>query len=163
MQFPQTVEYALRAMACLALPGAGESLRATDLAARTGIPSHYLSKVMRRLVTAGLLHSQRGHGGGFVLARPAAEISFEEILRAVGYGGDDHACVFGWTTCDPKNPCLLHDAWSTLKASYGEWARTTRLTAIRPLGSSRLAPPVLPVATEAPARRGRPRAKKPAR
>ena len=66
----QTAEYALRAMSHLARPDAA-AMRAIDLARATQVPVHYLSKVLRRLVDAGLLHSQKGHGGGFVLARRA--------------------------------------------------------------------------------------------
>ncbi|MBW2295571.1 MAG: Rrf2 family transcriptional regulator, partial [Deltaproteobacteria bacterium] len=68
MVLSQTAEYALRAMAWLATAPTREPVRAKDLSVATGIPSHYLSKVMRRLVLAGLLISQKGQGGGFLLA-----------------------------------------------------------------------------------------------
>lgn len=122
MVLSQTALYALRAMATLAKLAPGESIRAPELADRTGIPGHYVSKVMRRLVVAKLVRGQRGHGGGFQLARPPASIRFADILSAIGAIPEPQACAFGWDSCDPDHPCPLHPAWSRLKDSYTQWA-----------------------------------------
>jgi len=80
--FTQTVEYALRAMVCLASrPGQPQSN--SQIAAATKVPSAYLSKVLQKLAKAELVQGQRGVQGGFVLARPAAEISILQIVSAV--------------------------------------------------------------------------------
>ena len=63
----QTAEYALRAMASLAR--ADGALTAEELSAQASVPVHYLAKVMRQLVVAGLVSARRGRGGGFRLAR----------------------------------------------------------------------------------------------
>ena len=117
----QTAEYALRAMAALSRPDAG-AMRAIDLSRATSVPSHYLSKVLRRLVEAQLLVSQKGHGGGFVLARPAAEIHFADVLDAVDQAPASGRCAFGWGSCDARNPCPLHPAWSRLNEALISWA-----------------------------------------
>lgn len=127
----QTAEYALRAMAVLAELPAGEALRASDLAEQAEVPTHYLSKILRRLVVAGLLKSQKGHGGGFVLARPPSRIRFADILEATDSAVDAKRCAFGWGRCNPTNPCPLHPAWTELNANLEHWAKTTTLTAIR--------------------------------
>jgi Rrf2 family protein len=80
--FSQTVEYALRAMTCLgARPGA--PITTETIAQQTQVPAGYLAKVMRDLVVAGLVASQRGPNGGFVLARPAERITVLDIVNAV--------------------------------------------------------------------------------
>lgn len=80
--FTQTVEYALRAMVCLA--NADESpLTRSQLVAQTQVPSAYLAKVMRELNRAGLVRAQRGVNGGFTLAMSAEEISLLEVVSAV--------------------------------------------------------------------------------
>lgn len=132
MQFPQTSEYALRAMARLAAQKRGEPLRAKDLSQDVGIPLPYLSKILRRLVTAGLLTSEKGHGGGFILAKAPSRIKFSDILVAVDHGVEPNRCVFGWGKCNSRNPCPLHDTWSQLNLSFNEWARTTSLADIDP-------------------------------
>ena len=127
--FSQTAEYALRAMACLAARG-DEALRAADLTEATHVPVHYLSKVLRRLVAAGLLVSQKGHGGGFVLARRADQITFADVLDAVGEAPAGGRCAFGWGTCDARHPCPLHPAWSVLSTSLVTWAERTTLAQV---------------------------------
>jgi len=127
MQLPQTAEYALRAMAFLATATKGGAVRSKDLSVETGIPAHYLSKILRKLVLQGLLLSQKGHGGGFVLAREAQEITFIEILTSVGYRPEPDRCSFGWGGCDPDNPCPLHPAWSQLNESFWVWATKNTL------------------------------------
>lgn len=131
MLLTQTAEYALRAMAILASLGPGEAMRAVDLAERTGIPVHYLSKVMRRLVVQRLVTSRKGHGGGFALGRPPAKITFEEILKVDPYFETTTQCAFGWGNCNKRNPCLLHNTWSQLKETFHQWASTTTLATVR--------------------------------
>ncbi|RMG13869.1 MAG: Rrf2 family transcriptional regulator [Planctomycetota bacterium] len=129
--FPQTVEYALRLMAHLAVAGRNGSLPSQDLAEATDIPLAYVSKVLRKLVVAGLLESQRGHGGGFRLAKSPSRISFAAIMEAVGYEPEPRACAFGQERCDSENPCLLHPAYAALKERFADWARNTTLTDVR--------------------------------
>ncbi len=128
LQLSQTAEYALRALAHLATQDEGVAVNARELSQGTGVPVHYLSKVMRRLVTAGLVHASRGHGGGFVLARPAAEILLGDVLAAGEHNpASPDRCAFGWGTCDAKRPCPLHGTWSELKEAAQAWARRTTL------------------------------------
>ncbi|MBK7584450.1 MAG: Rrf2 family transcriptional regulator [Myxococcales bacterium] len=127
----QTAEYALRAMAELALAESGTALPALELSRATNVPVHYLSKVLRRLVAAGLLISHKGHGGGFVLARPAHRIRFADVLDAIGEAPVSGRCAFGWGDCDASRPCPLHPAWSTLNDSLVRWANDSTLANLR--------------------------------
>ena len=65
LQFNRTTEYALRAMAHLALQRQDHPMPAKELSKMTGIPQHYLSKIMKKMVEAGLVKSKKGHGGAF--------------------------------------------------------------------------------------------------
>jgi Rrf2 family iron-sulfur cluster assembly transcriptional regulator len=116
-------------MAELSRPGA-PPMRAVDLSQATQVPAHYLSKVLRRLVEARLLISQKGHGGGFVLARPALEIRFAEVLAAVDQAPGTGRCAFGWGSCDTSHPCPLHPAWSRLNDALTSWAENTTLAEV---------------------------------
>ncbi|MCP3983496.1 MAG: Rrf2 family transcriptional regulator [bacterium] len=138
MVFSQTAEYAFRAMAWLATAPAGKPIRVKDLSIATGIPSHYLSKVMRRLVLAGLLISQKGQGGGFLLSKAPEEIPFIDILTAVDAYSTDGRCAFGWGKCDSVHPCPLHGAWSRLNEQLQSWAEGTTLADIAKDGAENL-------------------------
>lgn len=127
----QTAEYALRIMARIALDGTERPLRAKEIAEGIHCPGPYVSKVLRKLVTAGLLKADKGHGGGFRLARPANQIYFCHVLEAVQQRTEQKHCIFGWRECNAKAPCILHHRWSKVSAAFTHWTRTTSLASIR--------------------------------
>lgn len=92
--FSQTTEYALRAMACLALYP--DQLVATGtLAQMTKVPSNYLAKVLQQLGGAGFIEGRRGVGGGYKLARSASDINLVQIINAVGRLKRIETCPLG--------------------------------------------------------------------
>ena len=110
-------DYASRALLSLALhqPDSGPTT-VRDIAERTGLPQPYLEQILLALKGAGLVRSKRGVGGGYVLARPPAEINLAEILRAVdgpivlGDFGDPHTDG----ACDHEGQCVLLSVWHTI-------------------------------------------------
>jgi len=75
-------DYAVRAAVELAVSDEGP-VKAEDIANRQSIPHNFLVKILHELRLAGLVRSQRGPEGGHQLARPPAEISVADVLRAV--------------------------------------------------------------------------------
>jgi FeS assembly SUF system regulator len=61
----------------------GSLVQAPDLALLTGLPVPTVAKTLKRLSHAGLVESQRGTKGGYVLVRDAADIPVTEIITAV--------------------------------------------------------------------------------
>lgn len=131
--FSQTIEYALRAMVHLAAASGDEALNSETIAQRTKVPKGYLSKILRDLVLAGLITSQRGPNGGFVLARDAGKITILDVVNAV----DAFTRI---TTCPLGNPmhvklCPLHrrmdDALSMIER---EFKRTTLAEVVETTG-----------------------------
>lgn len=133
MLMPQTVEYAFRAMACLSL-AAGDARRVEDLSARIDVPKPYLSRIMRQLVVAGLVSSQRGLHGGYKLSRPPAEIRYEDILDAMNFDIGSGHCAFGLPQCNANQPCPLHDSWKQLQDHFRLWARAHTLADLENVG-----------------------------
>lgn len=127
MHIPQSAEYALRAMTYIANLPDGHPVRARDLSLVAGVPAPYLAKLMRQLVLAGLLHSQRGHHGGFVLALQPKHIRFLDIMRAVDGGPDPTRCGFGWGRCRASEPCPMHHVFKSLNDALCDWAAQTTL------------------------------------
>ena len=83
MRLTHLADYAVVIMTAAARAPAGERLSASALASSTGVPLPTAQKLMGKLGLAGLLHSVRGAGGGFTLARSAAAISLADIIEAV--------------------------------------------------------------------------------
>jgi Rrf2 family protein len=77
----QKTRYALRALLYLAEAEPGRSVQVADIAATQQVPRKYLELILLDLKKAGMVTSRRGPGGGYVLARKPAEISFAEVIR----------------------------------------------------------------------------------
>jgi Rrf2 family protein len=78
----QTVEYALRAVVCLAHASPGAQTT-EQIARATRVPPAYLSKVLQTLSRHGIVQSQRGLHGGFHLAKSPAELTILEVVNSV--------------------------------------------------------------------------------
>lgn len=106
MMISQTAEYALRAVVCLAGRPNG-SLTNRQIARATRVPPDYLCKVLRALVRADLVRSQRGLHGGFVLARDPRSISVLDVVNAVDPLRRIRRCPLGLDGHGPRL-CALH-------------------------------------------------------
>ena len=78
----QKARYALRALVELARAG-DQQLTAGEIAARADAPRKFLEAILLELSRRSLVLSRRGKFGGYVLARPPAEISFAEAIRVI--------------------------------------------------------------------------------
>ncbi|HLI44218.1 MAG TPA: Rrf2 family transcriptional regulator [Acidimicrobiales bacterium] len=108
-------DYASRALLSLALrEGEATPTSVRDIAERTGLPQPYLEQILLAVKGAGLVRSKRGVGGGYVLARPASEITLGQIVSAVdgpivvGDFGPPHQNG----ACDHEGQCVLLAVWS---------------------------------------------------
>jgi len=70
-------------MAELAAAGAHGAVKAEQIAVAQDIPLNFLLGILRELRNSHLVRSQRGREGGYVLSRPAAEITLADVIRAV--------------------------------------------------------------------------------
>lgn len=72
-----------------------------EIARAFGLSRHHLTKIVRELADAGIVVTQKGAGGGFRLARPPADITIGEVVRALEarqalvecFRSDGGACV----------------------------------------------------------------------
>lgn len=77
----QKAKYALKAMQMLAEQEDGMLLQTPEIAEAQRIPRKFLELILLDLKNRGYVHSQRGKNGGYVLAKPAEEITFGQIVR----------------------------------------------------------------------------------
>jgi Rrf2 family protein len=83
MRVTTRTRYAIRALYDLAFHRRGQSALAKEIAARQQIPLRFLEQILQDLRRAGLIEARRGPHGGYALARPPAEITLADVLRAV--------------------------------------------------------------------------------
>jgi Rrf2 family cysteine metabolism transcriptional repressor len=82
MKFLTETRYAVRIMIDLA-QHEGERVPVKAIARRQGISAKYSERIVARLRFTGLVKSMRGVHGGYVLARPAREITIGEIVQRI--------------------------------------------------------------------------------
>jgi Rrf2 family cysteine metabolism transcriptional repressor len=83
MMFSTKAEYGVRVMVELARRAGGEPIPLAEIAAHDGLPLAYLEHLVARLRKAGLVDSRRGSRGGYLLGRPADEITMAEVVEAL--------------------------------------------------------------------------------
>ncbi|HAT1804117.1 SUF system Fe-S cluster assembly regulator [Legionella pneumophila] len=113
-----------------------ELCNARDIALHTHLTVPTVSKILKRLTSAGLLTSVRGVSGGYRLQRPAAEISVSEIIFAL----EEHR---GFTECSMQpNDCFLQGVCTI----QGNWRLISHAieTALDSVSLEALAKPTLP-------------------
>lgn len=109
--------YAVMAMADLAgHMEAGRPVPLAEISLRQGISLSYLEQLFAKLRRGGLVASARGPGGGYRLARAAAETRIADIIVAVDEPIKATRCREGSSQgCLGKNGrCLTHDLWEEL-------------------------------------------------
>ena len=111
MKLSAKSDYAARAVLGLARHYAeSAALRAEDLAAEQGVPANYLVQILIELKAQGIARSVRGKEGGYLLARPPAQVTMGDILKAVHGAVFDPPALSG-SGCPPE----LRRAWLKLQ------------------------------------------------
>lgn len=134
LRISKLADYGTVVMVYLARHGQG-LCNARDIALQTHLTVPTVSKILKRLTSAGLLTSVRGVAGGYRLRRPASDISVSQIIFAL----EEHR---GFTECSMHpNGCSLQDVC----AIQGNWRLISHAieTALESVSLATLAKPVL--------------------
>jgi len=124
----QSVDYALRAMIYLANENP-ESRTVGQIAAVTQVPRPYLSKLMQNIAKAGLVRSQRGLHGGYMLAKDPEKTTILDVVNAVDPLERIRKCPLGIKT-HGANLCPLHRRLDDAIAGVESAFRKTTLAEI---------------------------------
>ena len=130
MILSQSTEYALRIASFLALHDQSRRFNSREVSKATHIPAPYSSKILRKLVSSGLLQAVRGKAGGFALGKAPSAIRFCDIFEALDLESNPKHCVFGLRTCGTRSPCLLHYRWKEFNELFHRWARENTLAGV---------------------------------
>ena len=139
MMFSTRAEYGVRVMVELARRGAdGEHgcVSLSEIADGDCLPLAYLEHLAARLRKAGLVESRRGARGGYLLARPAKDISMAEVVEAlegsiapiecISEGADGHLVCTREAETDHVCPTKL--LWTRVRGSVVRTLEETRLS-----------------------------------
>ena len=114
MQINLETDYAVRIVDCLAR--SGERLDAGEISTRTGVTAGFSLKILRKLVSGGVVKSFRGAKGGYVLAREPGEITLKEVIEIIGGPIAIAKCQCEGYVCDhPEDKaCAFHSVFHQL-------------------------------------------------
>ena len=130
MVLSKACDYGLRATVYVAARGDDRFVPIAEIAEALDISFHFLTKTLQTLSHNRILTSSRGPKGGVALARPAAEITVEEVVLAIDGNDLFERCVLGLAYCGDDDPCPLHGQWRQVKQEMTRIFRETRLSAL---------------------------------
>ncbi len=107
--------YALRMLLDLAMHTEQGYVALKDIADRQQLSKKYLEQIVPLLNKSGLLRTNRGYQGGYMLAKSPAEYSVGEILRVT----EGDLCPVSCLQCDPiecprADSCMTLGVWKGL-------------------------------------------------
>jgi len=119
MQLTRAADYGVRVMIHLAGAESKGRSSLTDLATAAEVSPAFLSKVLQRLVRAGLVASRRGRKGGFELLDRGRAASLLEVLRALDGVPELNLCL-SQGGCHRSPACAAHPVWEEAQARMRE-------------------------------------------
>lgn len=126
MKITAKLDYTCRILCELAREHAkGTPVCIEQLSKAEGVPANFLAQILGELRHSKLVVSRRGIQGGFLLARPPAEITLLDIIEAV----EGNLFEFTGGTVGRSSRCL-HEIWDDVRESAAEKARGYTLEAI---------------------------------
>jgi len=153
LRLSKKADYALMAMKHLALRSDRGAASAREIAEHYNIPVELMAKVLQRLARKGLLVSQQGTRGGYLLARPATQVSVADVIQAVDGPLNVTACSTTEENCDQYATCNIRDPLWRIKdrilsalatCSIFEMANDTLPDVAMPVTLARRAPAAAP-------------------
>jgi Rrf2 family transcriptional regulator, iron-sulfur cluster assembly transcription factor len=117
MKLSPVEEYGLRCLIQLARRSDAQPVTIRQISEAEGLSAAYVGKLMFLLQKADLVRSTRGVQGGYVLARPASELSLYAVFQALDPGVLDDVCdKFTGTeeACVHNGSCAIKPVWKGL-------------------------------------------------
>ena len=120
-------DYAVRALLELATAVDQEWMALAELAERTGISPKYLEQILMRLRTSRVVKAKRGARGGYALARPAADLTIGEVVRAMDGPIAPSLCASRTAhaacpvyRCPSEEDCVLRGLWIEVREAISQ-------------------------------------------
>jgi Rrf2 family transcriptional regulator, cysteine metabolism repressor len=137
MMFSTKAEYGVRVMVALARHDGDAPISLSEIADEDGLPLAYLEHLVARLRKAGLVDSRRGARGGYLLARPAKQITMAEVVEALEGSiapieciteGTDGTLVCAREAADDHRVCATKLLWTRVRGSIVRTLEDTTLS-----------------------------------
>ena len=118
MRVTTWAEYGVICALHLAKRASATPVTGRDIAAQERLPADYVEQILLRLRRAEVIKSTRGARGGYMLARPAAEISLRDVIHASELETFDVHCIshpVEEDRCSSSHNCSIRPVWMMLQ------------------------------------------------
>jgi Rrf2 family protein len=123
MKYSQATNYALHTMLYfMALP-LGKNVGVQQLAELQEISPTYLSKILTKLVKAGMIESTPGINGGYKLTKNKADVSFLEVIQAI----EGTASLFNCGIGEDHEGCLIQEVMTNAERRMEDYLKERKL------------------------------------
>lgn len=110
MNFSKTTSYAISVLSHMS-DHKDERHSARGLHEELDIPWPYLRQLLTSLSKSGFIKSIQGRNGGFMLQRPADQITLGSIVDSVEGLSIFSSCIMGFKECPFDQSCAMHEVW----------------------------------------------------
>jgi len=140
MRLSPLEEYGLRCLIQLAQRGQHNAQPVTirQIAEGEGLSTAYVGKLMFLLQRGALVQSTRGVQGGYVLAKPAGDLTLFEIFEALDPGTLDDVCdkfTGNEAACVHSGACAIKQVWHGLSEHVNSYLRVRTLAELAGVGA----------------------------
>ena len=118
MKFSTRIRYGTRFMINLAKHYGQGALFLRDIANAEDISEKYLSQIVIALRCAGLINSFRGMNGGYILAKPPAEITLKDIVITLEGNANFTNCIDQPELCQKNSKCNAQNLWKEVGEKF---------------------------------------------
>jgi len=130
VQFSMSIEYAIHGLIYLARAPEGQTVLLGDIASSIKVPKEYARKIFQQLTRKGLVTARRGAGGGYRLARPAAEVTLLEVVEAIEGSLPVYSCLSQTRHCRLSLSCPLKEVFDRAREKMAEVLRDATLAQV---------------------------------
>lgn len=122
-------DYALRALVYIALKE-NKKASVSEIAEKNGISFSYILRICSTLREKGILESNKGRKGGYILKREPSTISLLEVVKAVGKDSIEIRCDFGKNKAANcyNIDCMLAPEWKKIKIKFNSLMSDIKLS-----------------------------------
>ena len=123
MKYSQATNYALHTMMYFVALPPGKTIGVQQLAELQELSPTYLSKILTRLVKAGMIESTPGVHGGYRLTRKREELSFLDVIHAI----EGTASLFHCGNSEDHQGCLIQEVMTQAEQQMEDYLKERKL------------------------------------
>ena len=123
MKYSQATNYALHTMLYFVALPLGTTIGVQQLAELQELSPTYLSKILTKLVKAGMIESTPGIHGGYKLTRNKADLSFLEVIHAI----EGTASLFHCGIGEDHRGCLIQEVMANAEQQMEDYLKERKL------------------------------------